>query len=263
MITIKDLIKAEFIKSKIGHAYLLSILIPIGVSFFTFWSFSALYNYDPDSGVNPWIIIFGISFRLIPFIYSLFSIYIVQDNLNRDYANNLYDILFTFPIKKSHFYISKIIYTTSVLAFSILLTFLITITAINVFEFKISETNGFYEYGQSVFFIYSYSYFRLFLYALVIVLLQLNINKISRNPVTNIIIPMGLSFISFILSGLKEFSFFPYAYIHTIHNSIDVNGEITKFYVDALAFILCVILIVFYMRWDEKVIYRTKKKNNY
>lgn len=259
MITIKDLLKAEFIKSKIGYVFFLGFLIPIGISFFTFWSFLALYSNDPENGVNPWIIIFGLSFRLIPFIYSLFSIYLVQDNLNRDYANNLYDIIFTFPIKKSYIYLSKIIFSISVLAFSILFMFLITITTINFLEFKISEVYGFYEYGNSVFFIYSYSYLRLFLYSSVIVLLQLNINKISRNAVTNIIIPMGLSFISFILSSVEEFSFFPYAYIHTIHNSIDVNGEINNFYIDSIAFILSVILILFYIRLDEKFFYRRKK----
>ena len=253
MITIKDLLKAEFIKGKLGYVYVLSILIPIFISLFTFWSFSALYNYNPDSGVNPWVLIFGLSFRLIPFIYSLFSIYIVQDNLNRDYKNNLYDIMSTFPVKKSHFHLSKIIFISSILFFSILLTFLITITGINIFEFKMSEINGFYEYGDSIFFIYLYSYFRLFLYALVIVLIQLNINRFSRNPVTNLVIPIGLSFISFVFSSMKKFTFFPYVYIHTIYNSIDVNGEITNFHIDILALIISTFLIFLYIKWIKNI----------
>ena len=247
MIYVKDILKSEFYKYRKSLIVLISFIIPLLICIYTFFNFYKIMEENPNSGINPWILVFGFSFKLIPFLYSIFAIYIVQDNLNKDFSNNTYDILFTFPAKRLDIYISKVLLVFLILTFSISILYLFLIIGINLFEFTLKE-NKFYEYGSDSYIIFTYSFFRLLLYTFLVSVLQLNINRINRSPVINIIAPILLSLLSSILVFWKAFKIFPYSFIYNITLAIDLNGKIQDFYIDILALLLISLLIFAYTR---------------
>ena len=257
MIFLKDLLKCELYKYKISPVRYISIAIPILICIYGLYSFYIIIKNNLENGLNPWILIFGLSFKIIPLLYSIMAIYVVQDNLNRDYSNNMFDILFTYPVKRESIYLSKILMILFILSFSILIMFLIFILGINFFEL-IQESNKFSEYGADPLYIYTYSFIRLLIYSFVIALIQLNINTISRNPVINIIVPILLSLISsVIISGHPNFKLFPYSYIYNIPQSIDMNGNIEDVHIDIIAIVLVIMLSLIYIK--QKTLFKFQK----
>lgn len=256
MIKFKDLFRTELYKFKMSPARILVVIIPLLITAFVFYRFWTMVQASPDNGTNPWMLIFAYSLSFVvltPFFYTLLAIYIVQDNLNRDFTNNAYELMFTFPMNKSHYFLSKICFSAFIISLSIVLLYLLLVLGVNISEMFLND-NKFYDYSGADFWVFTYGFLRLLIYSWVIILIQLIINRFSRNAVINIIVPIILSAISMIAINNPKFRFSPYGFIYNIGNSIDLTGTIRNFEIDGLAIGLILVLSYFYMNGFKKLV---------
>ncbi|ADQ16551.1 hypothetical protein Lbys_0794 [Leadbetterella byssophila DSM 17132] len=255
MIKFQDLFRAEQYKFKISPSCIFAVVIPVLITSYVFYRSWSLIISSPGNGNDPWQLIFGFSlsaFSLTPFFYTLFSIYIVQDNLNRDFTNNLYDLTFTFPLYKSSFYLAKICFLGLIISISIGLLYLLLVLGVNISELFMKQ-NKFYDYSDTDFWVFSYGFFRLLLYSWVILLIQLVVNRFSRNPVINIIVPMLFSIMALFMYNKPKFELFPYCYIYNIGDSVDVLGVITDYHIDVLAILTILLSSFLYVRGHKLI----------
>jgi len=221
MISFKQFLTAEFYKYNRSRFVYLLITIPVFVFCYVLYQSNRNIEDILTSGYNPWLRICSLAFTFYSFVYPCLAIVVTYLVINLEYKNNGFNLLSSYPIKRSN-----ILYVKCLL---ILFWYLISLMLGYLFVFltgyllsSIHSVTLFYEY--KVFDLITPFFGELLINGILLILLHLILNLLFDDIIFTTLIPVFLVFIGFFLTNSSVYIYLPYAYGPKAMN--DINSGI-------------------------------------
>lgn len=206
-----------------------------------------------ESVTNPWAVLLGrYLFQFYNLLYPILVAIFVYACCDIEYKNNNYKILFTIPISKTEIFLSKALFITLVILFSVILSYLAFLLSGYFLSLMYPEI-GFqnYDYREVIF----YTFFKLFIALSAISMIQLSISL----ALNSFIYPIGFSMFMVVFSivvAQKEFSdFIPYTGTYkSFENIMSENNSFARLDYSNIIMIILFLLTSYYLFKQKRAI---------